>query len=162
MQVWGRATRPSAEQSDRRFPLGIVLAAVPRFMESHVVSRLHFNPPTIVPRFGGTRHQAKRRARPLNRKRLHHDAAIIEWTQLRHSLFQKLAGPSPVQDRTRTEIVDSCFNELPVRVEDINCEELPATLIAQSRNERRGDENLQTILRAANTAGVVLIVVDGN
>jgi hypothetical protein len=35
---------------------GIVLAAVPRFMESHVVPRLQFNPPAIFLPFGRTRH----------------------------------------------------------------------------------------------------------
>ncbi len=35
---------------------GIVLAAVPRFMESHIVSRLQFNPPVIVFPFERTGH----------------------------------------------------------------------------------------------------------
>jgi hypothetical protein len=141
---------------------GIVLAAVPRFMESHVIARLQFNPPAIVLPFGRTRHESKCCAKPFNRKRLHQYAAIVERTQLRHSTFKKLAGLIPIQGRTSTEIVDSCFNELPVRVEDINREELPTTFIAQSGDKRCGDKNLQTVLRVTNTVGMVVIAVYGN
>lgn len=98
-------------------------------MESHVVPWLQFNPPAIVLPFGCTWHQAKHRAKPLDRKRLYHYAAIIEGTQLQHSLFEKLASSIAVQFRTRTEIIDSCFNQLSVLVEDINCEEFPTNFI---------------------------------
>jgi hypothetical protein len=118
-------------------------------MERHVVPWLQFNPPAIFLLLGRTRHQAKCRARSLNREGLHHYAAVIEWTQLRHSLLKKVASVIRIQGRTRPEIINFCFNQLPVRVEDINCEELPTNLAAQSWNERCGDEDLQTILSAA-------------
>jgi len=131
-------------------------------MESHVIPRLHFNPPPIALLFGSTRHEPKRRAESPDRKRLHHYAPKIDCPQLRHSVFKKPEGPLPVQLRTRTEIVNPCFNEFPLRVEDINRNELPPNLIARSRHKRRGNENLQAILDSANTAGIVVIVVNGN
>jgi hypothetical protein len=87
---------------------GVVLAAVPRFGESHIVPRMQFNPPAVVFCFRRG-NQTKRRTEPLNRKRLHHYAAVIDrpYSDIRCSRSLRACSRSKAERVARSSIFAS-------------------------------------------------------
>ncbi len=137
----------------------IIVSTVPRFEKRHVVPGLHLYRPLVIILLRRTRNETKRCVEPLDLKRLHLDAAILDGPKLCKSLLKSAARPRLVQLSSRAQIVNARFEETTALIKKKQGHKLSTGLAAARRHEWSRKEKLAAVWQTADVTGVVVVML---